>query len=167
MVAPIMHIRHGNKFRLHHRQSASQPFFYSIWTPTLMRCYKMTSKLKACATHEQHFKYSATGHEPRTWQSAAWQIEIDNAAAPSKKLWIFEGKEQLYSIPHTVDNEKKKITESILLSYFLSQGPNHLKNTFLFPCVYSSHWCVPNLGDNVNCHCRASKGNERARTAVG
>lgn len=30
-------------------------------------------------------------------QLEAWQIEIKDAAVPSKKIWLFEGKEQLYT----------------------------------------------------------------------
>jgi len=143
MVAPIMHIRHGNKFRLHHRQSASQLFFCSIWTPTLMRCYQLTSKLKACATHEQCFKYSATGHEPWTWQTKC-SLKLDRLRSTVllfhlKRHGYLRERNKLYSTPHTVDNEKTPKTNHrkyppILFSLTtLKASKNHI---FISVCTF-------------------------------
>lgn len=37
----------------------------------------------------------------------AWQIEMDNAAGLSKKIWLFEGKKQLFPAFPNVENENK------------------------------------------------------------
>lgn len=69
----------------------------------------------------------------------AWQIEMDNAAGLSKKIWLFEGKKQLYPAFPNVENENKpnhpQNHRSILLSYFPSQAQS-IQKPHVFPSVY-------------------------------
>lgn len=64
---------------------------------------------------------------------------MDNAAGLSKKIWLFEGKKQLYPALPNAENENKpnhpQNHRSILLSYFPSQGPKHPKTTCISKCI--------------------------------
>lgn len=71
---------------------------------------------------------------------------MDNAAGLSKKIWLFEGKKQLYPAFPNVENENKpnhpQNHRSILLSYFPSQGPKHPKTT----CISKYILIIPLTG---------------------
>lgn len=70
----------------------------------------------------------------------AWQIEMDNAAGLSKKIWLLEGKKQLYPAFPNVENESKPTpspkSEKIFSYPILPPKGQSIQKPHLFPSVY-------------------------------